>query len=168
MALTSDACHKGLPKSATGEIPQFKGENHPSSCEGVTFVGGGGDGQAEGKEEERENLERVPVLVPVASLTGMNSSGRLAQAVVVRHRVEAPLQASQRLVPSHQRRKQRHGLHRGELAGFVLVAGLLLADVVPVASATTGLLLDSFVQQPLFLSVCARNRIHLFQHQFVK
>ena len=26
MALTSDACHKGLPKSPTGEIPQFKGE----------------------------------------------------------------------------------------------------------------------------------------------
>uniref|UniRef100_A0A7N6BX58 DMAP1-binding domain-containing protein n=1 Tax=Anabas testudineus TaxID=64144 RepID=A0A7N6BX58_ANATE len=25
VALTSDACHKGLPKSATGEIPQFKG-----------------------------------------------------------------------------------------------------------------------------------------------
>ncbi|XP_075900567.1 disco-interacting protein 2 homolog C isoform X2 [Nelusetta ayraudi] len=25
MALTSDACHKGLPKSPTGEIPQFKG-----------------------------------------------------------------------------------------------------------------------------------------------
>lgn len=33
VALTSDACHKGLPKSATGEIPQFKGESggHPSS-----------------------------------------------------------------------------------------------------------------------------------------
>ncbi|KAG7268223.1 hypothetical protein CRUP_010686 [Coryphaenoides rupestris] len=27
VALTSDACHKGLPKSATGEIPQFKGED---------------------------------------------------------------------------------------------------------------------------------------------
>lgn len=26
MALTSDACHKGLPKSPTGEIPQFKGK----------------------------------------------------------------------------------------------------------------------------------------------
>ena len=26
VALTSDACHKGLPKSPTGEIPQFKGE----------------------------------------------------------------------------------------------------------------------------------------------
>lgn len=26
VALTSDACHKGLPKSATGEIPQFKGD----------------------------------------------------------------------------------------------------------------------------------------------
>uniref|UniRef100_A0A8K9V321 DMAP1-binding domain-containing protein n=1 Tax=Oncorhynchus mykiss TaxID=8022 RepID=A0A8K9V321_ONCMY len=25
VALTSDACHKGLPKSATGEIPQFRG-----------------------------------------------------------------------------------------------------------------------------------------------
>ncbi|KAF7245930.1 hypothetical protein EYD10_08072 [Varanus komodoensis] len=25
VALTSDACHKGLPKSPTGEIPQFKG-----------------------------------------------------------------------------------------------------------------------------------------------
>uniref|UniRef100_A0A8C8GZK2 DMAP1-binding domain-containing protein n=1 Tax=Oncorhynchus tshawytscha TaxID=74940 RepID=A0A8C8GZK2_ONCTS len=25
VALTSDACHKGLPKSTTGEIPQFKG-----------------------------------------------------------------------------------------------------------------------------------------------
>ncbi|XP_028328199.1 disco-interacting protein 2 homolog C isoform X2 [Gouania willdenowi] len=25
VALTSDACHKGLPKSSTGEIPQFKG-----------------------------------------------------------------------------------------------------------------------------------------------
>lgn len=33
MALTSDACHKGLPKSATGEIPQFKGqpESHLSA-----------------------------------------------------------------------------------------------------------------------------------------
>lgn len=33
VALTSDACHKGLPKSATGEIPQFKGEreSHPSA-----------------------------------------------------------------------------------------------------------------------------------------
>lgn len=27
VALTSDACHKGLPKSATGEIPQFKGKS---------------------------------------------------------------------------------------------------------------------------------------------
>lgn len=26
VALTSDACHKGLPKSPTGEIPQFKGQ----------------------------------------------------------------------------------------------------------------------------------------------
>lgn len=26
VALTSDACHKGLPKSPTGEIPQFKGK----------------------------------------------------------------------------------------------------------------------------------------------
>lgn len=28
VALTSDACHKGLPKSPTGEIPQFKGDTH--------------------------------------------------------------------------------------------------------------------------------------------
>lgn len=28
VALTSDACHKGLPKSPTGEIPQFKGQRH--------------------------------------------------------------------------------------------------------------------------------------------
>uniref|UniRef100_A0A3Q4N4K0 Disco interacting C n=1 Tax=Neolamprologus brichardi TaxID=32507 RepID=A0A3Q4N4K0_NEOBR len=27
VALTSDACHKGLPKSPTGEIPQFKGQS---------------------------------------------------------------------------------------------------------------------------------------------
>lgn len=26
VALTSDVCHKGLPKSSTGEIPQFKGQ----------------------------------------------------------------------------------------------------------------------------------------------
>ncbi|KAJ3611602.1 hypothetical protein NHX12_021617, partial [Muraenolepis orangiensis] len=30
VALTSDACHKGLPKSATGEIPQFKESKHLS------------------------------------------------------------------------------------------------------------------------------------------
>lgn len=29
VALTSDACHKGLPKSPTGEIPQFKGTSAP-------------------------------------------------------------------------------------------------------------------------------------------
>lgn len=36
VALTSDACHKGLPKSATGEIPQFKGqpESHRSAERG--------------------------------------------------------------------------------------------------------------------------------------
>lgn len=33
VALTSDACHKGLPKSPTGEIPQFKGEAAP--CQGA-------------------------------------------------------------------------------------------------------------------------------------
>lgn len=27
--MTSDACHKGLPKSPTGEIPQFKGTSAP-------------------------------------------------------------------------------------------------------------------------------------------
>ncbi|EPY82893.1 disco-interacting protein 2 C-like protein [Camelus ferus] len=30
VALTSDACHKGLPKSPTGEIPQFKESKHLS------------------------------------------------------------------------------------------------------------------------------------------
>ncbi|KAB1254013.1 Disco-interacting protein 2-like protein C [Camelus dromedarius] len=29
LALTSDVCHKGLPKNPTGEIPQFKGEPWP-------------------------------------------------------------------------------------------------------------------------------------------
>lgn len=34
VALTSDACHKGLPKSPTGEIPQFKGlrSTHTHLC----------------------------------------------------------------------------------------------------------------------------------------
>lgn len=38
VALTSDACHKGLPKSPTGEIPQFKGEAAPSCVGGGLFA----------------------------------------------------------------------------------------------------------------------------------
>lgn len=37
MALTSDACHKGLPKSPTGEIPQFKGKPRPGACGGLAL-----------------------------------------------------------------------------------------------------------------------------------
>lgn len=40
---------------------------------------------------------------------------RMAQAAVVCNGVQASLQAPQRLVPTHQGRKQRHGVHRGEL-----------------------------------------------------
>lgn len=45
------------------------------------------------------------VLPPCAS--------RLAQGAVVRHRVQTPLQTSQRLVPLYQRRQSGHCLHRG-------------------------------------------------------
>lgn len=41
---------------------------------------------------------------------------RLAQVAVVRDGVQAPVQTSAGLVPPHQGREQRHGLHRGELA----------------------------------------------------
>lgn len=41
MALTSDACHKGLPKSATGEIPQFKGESGGRPSSGALWGRGG-------------------------------------------------------------------------------------------------------------------------------
>lgn len=68
MALTSDACHKGLPKSATGEIPQFKGEseNHQLSldCKGLMFLCGGGvvglsaHNENTSRERESEN-ERI-------------------------------------------------------------------------------------------------------------
>lgn len=36
--MTSDACHKGLPKSPTGEIPQFKGMSPP--CHGQALAWG--------------------------------------------------------------------------------------------------------------------------------
>lgn len=32
MALTSDACHKGLPKSASGDVMQFKGQRLYNVC----------------------------------------------------------------------------------------------------------------------------------------
>lgn len=41
VALTSDACHKGLPKSPTGEIPQFKGMT-VSAYDRVSTLSGGG------------------------------------------------------------------------------------------------------------------------------
>ena len=41
---------------------------------------------------------------------------RLAQVAVVRDGVQAPVQTSAGLVPPHQGREQRHGLHRGEPA----------------------------------------------------
>lgn len=48
---------------------------------------------------------RVFVLCPCAS--------RLAQGAVVRRRVQTPLQASPRLVPTYQGRQPGHRLHRG-------------------------------------------------------
>ena len=41
VALTSDACHKGLPKSPTGEIPQFKGMT-VLAYDSVSALSGGG------------------------------------------------------------------------------------------------------------------------------
>lgn len=45
VALTSDACHKGLPKSATGEIPQFKGERGGRPSQMLTMADAWGEGR---------------------------------------------------------------------------------------------------------------------------
>ena len=64
MALTSDACHKGLPKSATGEIPQFKGQwAKPGLSDQYRclFL------RTEGPEREEEDVSQTPSVAVMES-----------------------------------------------------------------------------------------------------